>query len=105
MKYLTYLLVLEMELISFILNFGILGFLLYVAPFMALLIYAFIKIIKNIKNIDIECVMLFLGSGFAYVLSLLSGYVFFNSSSMIVVIILHICLINKVRFFTKENER
>lgn len=89
-------LVLEMELMSFLLNFGIIGFTLYIVPFLAILIYAFIQIIKNIKKIDIQGVMLFMGSGFAYVLSLLSGYVFFNSSSMIIVIILHVLLINKI---------
>lgn len=89
-------LVLEMELMSFLLNFGIFGFTLYIVPFLTLLIYAFIQIIKNIKKTDSECAMLFLGSGFAYVLSLLSGYVFFNSSSMIIVIILHVSLINKI---------
>lgn len=90
-------LVLEMELMSFLLNFGILGFALYIVPFLSILIYAFIQIIKNIKNLDVECIMLFLGTGFAYVLSLLSGYVFFNSSSMIIVIILHMCLIKKIK--------
>ena len=89
-------LVLEMELMSFLLNFGIFGFVLYVVPFLALLTYAFVQILKNIKKIDVQGVMLFLGSGFAYVLSLLSGYVFFNSSSMIIVIVLHMALINKV---------
>ena len=92
-------LVLEMELMSFILNFGVFGFLLYIVPFLALYIYNFIYMIKNIKKLDVEYVMLFLGSGFAYVLSLLSGYVFFNSSSMIIVIVLHTCLTNK----TKES--
>lgn len=90
-------LVLEMELMSFVLNFGICGFVLYIVPFLSILIYSFIQIIKNIKKIDVECAMLFLGSGFAYVLSLLSGYVFFNSSSMIIVIILHVGLINKIK--------
>lgn len=89
-------LVLEMELMSFLLNFGIFGFTFYIVPFLALLIYAFIKILKNMKKIDVQCIMLFLGSGFAYVLSLLSGYVFFNSSSMIIVIVLHLSLINKI---------
>lgn len=90
-------LVLEMELMSFLLNFGIVGFILYVMPFVALLVHAFIQIIKNIKESDTESIMLFLGSGFAYVLSLLSGYVFFNSSSMIIVIILHTTLVKKVK--------
>lgn len=92
-------LVLEMELISFILNFGICGFSLYIVPFLAIFIYNFIFMIKNRNRLGSEYVMLFLGSGFAYVLSLLSGYVFFNSSSMIIVIVLHTCLTNK----TKEN--
>ena len=97
-------LVLEMELMSFMLNFGICGFVLYVVPFLAILIYAFIQLVKNIKKIDVQGVMLFLGSGFAYVLSLLSGYVFFNSSSMIIVIILHVSLINKINEI-KENKQ
>ena len=92
-------LVLEMELMSFILNFGVFGFLLYIVPFLVVYIYNFVYMIKNIKKLDAEYVMLFLGSGFAYVLSLLSGYVFFNSSSMIIVIVLHTCLNNK----TKES--
>ena len=96
-------LVLEMELMSFLLNFGIIGFTLYVVPFLIIYIYSFVLIIKNLKKLDVECTMLFLGSGFAYVLSLLSGYVFFNSSSMIVVILLHVCLINKVNQIKKEQ--
>ena len=94
-------LVLEMELMSFLLNFGIVGFILYILPFLTLLIYAFVKIIKSIKKVDIESVMLFLGSGFAYIISLLSGYVFFNSSSMIIVIILHVSLISKIKEMKK----
>lgn len=96
-------LVLEMELMAFLLNFGILGFILYVGPFLTLLIYAFTQIIKNIKKMDVQCIMLFLGSGFAYVLSLLSGYVFFNSSSMIIVIILHVSLIDKINEIKKQE--
>lgn len=96
-------LVLEMELMSFLLNFGMFGFILYVGPFLALLIYAFVQIIKNIKKMNVQCIMLFLGSGFAYVLSLLSGYVFFNSSSMIIVIILHVSLIDKINEIKKQE--
>ena len=95
-------LVLEMELMSFLLNFGICGFILYIVPFLSILIYSLVQIIRNIKKIDVECAMLFLGSGFAYVLSLLSGYVFFNSSSMIIVIILHVSLINKIQKITEN---
>ena len=89
-------LVLEMELLSFILNFGIFGFILYLLPFIAILIYSLAKMIKQIKEIDQETIMLFLGTAFVYAISLLSGYVFFNSSSMMIVIVLHVCLINKL---------
>lgn len=98
-------LVLEMELLSFLLNFGIFGFILYIVPFITILIYSGIKIIKNIKNINQEIIMLFLGTGFCYVLSLLSGYVFFNSSSMMIVISLHICLFNKVNLPINEQDK
>lgn len=94
-------LVLEMELLSFILNFGIFGFILYLSPFIMILIYSLIKMIKQIKEIDQETIMLFLGTAFVYALSLLSGYVFFNSSSMMIVIVIHTCLINKLN---KRNE-
>lgn len=95
-------LVLEMELLAFILNFGILGFILYLVPFIAILIYSLIQMIKGIKDVDQESIMLFLGTGFVYVLSLLSGYVFFNSSSMMIVIAIHVCLMNKIN--NKENK-
>lgn len=95
-------LVLEMELMSFLLNFGLLGFAFYIVPFLSILIYAFVQIIKNIKNLDVESIMLFLGTGFAYALSLLSGYVFFNSSSMIIVIILHVCLVKHIAKIKKK---
>ncbi len=89
-------LVLEMELLSFILNFGIFGFILYLVPFIAILIYSLAKMIKQIKETNQETIMLFLGTAFVYAISLLSGYVFFNSSSMMIVIVLHVCLINKL---------
>lgn len=95
-------LVLEMELLSFILNFGIVGFILYLLPFIAILIYSLIRMIKQIKEIDQESIILFLGTAFVYALSLLSGYVFFNSSSMMVVIVLHTCLIKKLN---KEEQQ
>lgn len=97
-------LVLEMELLSFILNFGILGFILYLVPFIAILINSLIKMIKQIKEINQETIMLFLGTAFVYALSLLSGYVFFNSSSMMIVIALHVCLLGELNKKEKTQE-
>lgn len=105
--YLTnfYEMVLEMELVSFLLNFGIIGFALYCAPFMGILVYGIYKGIKNIKKIDTEYIMYLSGCGFAFVLSCLSGYTFFNSSSMMIIVVLNTLLLNKVDMFKEGNEK
>lgn len=92
-------LTLEMEIPAFLLNFGIIGFLLYFAPFAGVLIYAAYKGIKNIKRIDAEYVIYFIGLGFSFILSLFAGYTFFNASTMIIITILCTLLINKCREF------
>lgn len=88
-------LVMEMELVALLLNFGLIGFILYVGPFLVLFMYSLYIGIKNIKKVDAEYVMLFLGSGLVYMLSLLSGYTFFNSSTMMFIIVIYTLLINK----------
>ena len=52
----------------------------------------FIGIYKKIKNINIDKIMYITGCGLALFLSSLSGYVFFNFSSMTMAIILIILL-------------
>ncbi|MCR5145936.1 MAG: O-antigen ligase family protein, partial [Clostridia bacterium] len=89
-------LVLEMECPAILLNFGLLGFTCYMVPFVANLIYAFIMILKKIKKVDHELIMLFLGVGLSFIISTLSGYTFFNSSSMIIIIVANVLLKIKV---------
>lgn len=89
-------LVMEMEVPSILYNFGIIGFTLYLAPFMAISIYGIYKTIKNIKNIDSENIMLILGCLFVFALSFFAGYVFFNSSNMMIIVVLNTLLINKI---------
>ncbi len=88
--------VMENELASFALNFGILGFILYVGPFIFILCYAIIKALKNIKKVRQEYIMYICAIGLSLVLSYLSGYVFFASSSMLVIVAITILLLNKV---------
>ena len=88
-------LVMEMEIPSMLLNFGIFGFLLYFGPFLGILIYSLYKGIKYRKNIDTEYVMYLAGTGLAMALSCLSGYVYFNFSSMTMAIILNVLLLKK----------
>lgn len=81
-------LVMEMELPAFICNFGIIGFILYFGPFAVIMVKAIIKAIKDRKGIKIDTIMALFGMLLAVGLSCFSGYVFFNLSSMTMVIIL-----------------
>lgn len=89
-------LVLEMEIPAFLFNFGILGFTLYFVPFLSIFIYGTYIAIKNMRKIDDEYLMLLLGSGFTFALSFFSGYTFFNSSSMMIIVIMNTLLVNKI---------
>lgn len=89
-------LVMEMEVPSILYNFGIIGFTLYLAPFVAISVYGIYKTIKNIKNVDSENIMLVLGCLFVFALSFFAGYVFFNSSNMMIIVVLNTLLINKI---------
>lgn len=52
--------------------------------------------IKNIKRIEISYIIYLGGSWLAISLSFLSGYTFFNSSSMTILTIANVLLINKI---------
>ena len=89
-------LILEMELPAFFFNFGIIGFALYIIPFLTILIYSLVFAVKNIRKIDVEYLMLAMGAGLAFVLSTLSGYTFFNSSTMMIIIVINVLLYKKI---------
>lgn len=86
---------LEMEFIAILLNFGIIGFLLYMIPFLIIDIKAIKYLFRNIKNVDIEFVMYLSTSLLAIAFSLLAGYTFFNSSSMYIIVVSHLLLREK----------
>ena len=86
----------EMEVPAILYNFGIIGFALYLAPFITIAIYGIYKTIKNFKNIDSENIMLILGCLFVFALSFFAGYVFFSSSNMMIIVVLNTLLINKI---------
>ena len=86
---------LEMEFIALLLNFGIIGFILYMIPFLIIDIKAIKYLFKNIKKIDIEFIMYLVTVLFAIVFSLLAGYTFFNASSMSIIVVAHLLLRSK----------
>lgn len=78
--------IMEMELLSILFNFGIIGFILYVGPF----IYLIIKNLRkwHFKEINVRLVMNLAGVILAFGLSLVAGYVFFSSTCMLVLAII-----------------
>jgi len=96
-------LVLEMEIPAFLLDFGILGFMLYFIPFMLLFLSGMYVLIKNRKKVDTEYIMYWLGSGFTFALSFFAGYTFFNSSNMMIIIVLNTLLVNKMITIKKKE--
>lgn len=97
-------LVMEMEIPAFLFNFGIIGFTLYFIPFLAIAIYAIYVALRNIKKIDSQYIMYLGGSTLAVFLSFLSGYTFFNSSSMIIIITINVLLLNKILEVKEQNK-
>lgn len=81
-------LVMEMEVPALLCNLGIIGFILYFGPFLGIFLYGIYQLWKQRKDIGISYIMYLTGSGLAILLSTLSGYVYFNFSSMTMAIIL-----------------
>ena len=88
-------LILEMEIPAFLLNFGIIGFVLYFVPFLSIFIYGVYIFFKKFKQVDTEFMMYLIGCFVAFALSFFAGYTFFNSSTMMIIIVMNVLLINK----------
>lgn len=88
-------LVMEMEIPAFLLNFGLIGFCLYFVPFLAIFLRSAYWAIKNRAKIDTEHIMLLAGLFLSFALAFLSGYTFFNSSTMMFIVVISVLLQNK----------
>lgn len=87
-------LVLEMEIPAFLFNFGILGFILYFVPFLLIFILAAYYTIKHIKEIDTETILLLAALFVSFGLAFLSGYTFFNVSTVLLIVVISTMLMN-----------
>jgi len=75
--------ILEMEIFSLLFNFGIVGFILYLGPFL----YLFIIFLKHTpkRKPDLEYLMNIFGILLSLFLSLIAGYVFFSSTCALII--------------------
>lgn len=87
--------ILEMEFMAILINFGLYGFILYLVPFLIVYGYSVYRAVRNIKKTDVEEIMLIFGGGMAFALSFLSGYIFFNASTTMIIILINTLLITK----------
>ena len=88
-------LTLEMEVPAFFYNFGIVGFILYLGPFLFLMISGIYTFFKCHMKVSIDYMMYLGGMGLSVVLSCLTGYVYFYVPSMLVVVVLFLLFIEE----------
>lgn len=89
--------VMENELASIPLNFGIIGCILYIGPFVGFLLYSAVVALKNKKIQNAQYVMLQSALLLALILSWFSGYVLFSMSCMIVMAVISTLIHQKIR--------
>jgi len=89
--------IMENELASIPLNFGIIGCILYVGPFVALLVYSIIVGIKRRRIVDSTYIMLQCGLAMSLILSWFSGYVLFAMSDMVVMAVISTLIYARIR--------
>ena len=94
---------LERDFFMAIFNFGIIGFIL----FLLIPILAFIKatkfIINNIKNIDLEICMLYMGLGIFFCISIYAGYSYIYTNFSIFLVLLITMLNLKIKILNKTK--
>ena len=90
-------LVMEMEIPAFLFNFGLLGFILYFGPFLALFAYFAYFGIRHIRQIDADYILLVFGLCLGFILSFMSGYTFFYASASLLIVAMNVLLFQKVR--------
>ena len=86
-----------MEVPAILCNFGIVGFILYLGPFIVIWGFGIYSVIKN-KKIEQDEFLYMSGLTLGFALSTLAGYVFFNQSSMVVMCVISLFTLFRVQF-------
>ena len=66
-------------------------------PFLFIALYGVYVLIKKVKHVSVEYAMAVAGLCFAITISFISGYTFFNSSSMMMIVILSTLIVNDIK--------
>lgn len=85
-----------MEVPAILINFGLIGFILYLGPFLAIFVLGIYNLIKNRRKIDSKYIFWLLGCGFTFALSFFSGYTFFSCSTMMMIVALNTILLSEI---------
>ena len=94
----------ENEIPCFALNFGIIGFILYIGAFITIIIYAIVQAFKHIKKLNSNFMMYLSGCALSLVLATVSGFVFFASSCMVVIVVTNVLLLEEIERVKKDDE-
>lgn len=94
---------LERDFFMALYNFGILGFLLFLSIPIVEFIKSFNFIVKNLKKIDLETYMLFMGIGIFFCISIYAGYTYIYTNFSIFLVLLFMMLKLKIDVISSQN--
>ena len=99
------LLAIESDFFMAIFDFGILGFLLFLFIPIKEFIKALMFIVKNLKRVDLETYMLFMGLGIFFCISIYAGYTYIYTNFSIFLVLLIVMLKLKIDIICIDDKK
>ena len=96
---------LEMELIAILFNFGIVGLILYVGPFLYILYKYVNSLLKGKRKLTVDTTLALFFIFVCFGLSLMAGYVLFSTSCTLILVCMIVKLFSEENKIIRENER
>ena len=100
----TNFLALERDFFMALFNFGIIGFILFLGIPIWLFIKTAIFSLKNLKKLDLEWAMLFMGLGIFFCISIYAGYTYIYTNFSIFLVLLMTMLLLKMNILNKNEK-
>lgn len=92
-------LTLEMETFAILFNFGIIGFIIFLLPFIYIIILGVKTVITKYKKVDVNTLMYLAGVVTVIFISTFAGNVYCNTSLILFVVSLNVLLIDKIKAY------